>query len=410
VSHSPQTIIIAGGGIAGMTLAVLLKQALASGVQVVVCDPAAAEAAQKAPEDNPLRVSALAADGRRLLQGLGVWDAVSASAQAIASMEITDSALADPVRAKLLSLSGDVGAGEPFAHMLANDDVLHALAKAAVEAGVELCDARVERWLWNGAAAGSSGMARLSDGSRRQASLLVAADGARSNLRALAGIGWHGWGYGQTAIVATLAHERPHGGRAIQHFLPSGPFAILPLTGNRSSIVWTERAADVPALLAMDAEDMLTEIRRRFGLERGSLRLETWPVGAFPLALGVARRFYADGLALVGDAAHQVHPIAGQGLNLGLRDVMTLGDALVEAIRIGLPAGEMNLLRAYDRNRRADVIAMATVTDGLNRLFSSDFTPLRLIRGLGARLAGRSSVVKQMLIREAAGVGASTRD
>lgn len=409
MSHSPQTIIIAGGGIAGMALAVLLKQELTSGVQVVVCDPAAPEAMRKAPGDNPLRVAALAADGQRLLQRLGVWQGIAPGAQPIASMEITDSALADPVRAQLLSLSGDVGAGEPFAHMLANDDVLHALAKAAVAAGVELCDARVERWRWNGTVAGSSGVATLSGGAQRQASLLVAADGARSNLRALAGIGWHGWGYGQTAIVATLAHERPHAGKATQHFLPSGPFAILPLTGNRSSIVWTERAADVHALMAMDAEDMLAEIRRRFGLERGALQLETWPVGVFPLALGVARRFYADGLTLVGDAAHQVHPIAGQGLNLGLRDVMALGEALVDAIRIGLPAGEMNLLRGYDRNRRADVIAMAAVTDGLNRLFSNDLTPVRLIRDLGARLAGRSSTVKQMLIREAAGVSAPTR-
>ncbi len=410
MSHSPQTIIIAGGGIAGMALAVLLKQGLGSGLEVVVCDPAAPEAARNAPGDSPLRVSALAADGRRLLQRLGVWEGIASRAQAIDSMDITDSMLADPVRAKLLSLSGDVGAGEPFAHMLANDHVLHALAKAAVDAGVELCEARVERWRWNGATAGLSGTATLSGGAQRQASLLVAADGSRSRLRALAGIGWHGWGYGQTAIVATIAHERPHAGRATQHFLPSGPFAILPLTGCRSSIVWTERAADVPALMAMDAEDMLTEIRRRFGLERGSLRLETWPVGVFPLALGVARRFYADGLALVGDAAHQVHPIAGQGLNLGLRDVMALGDALIDAIRIGLPAGGMDLLRAYDRNRRTDVIAMAVVTDGLNRLFSNDFTPVRLIRDLGARLAGRSSTVKQMLIREAAGVGAPTRN
>lgn len=404
MSFSHQTIIIAGGGVAGMTLAVFLKQSLKSGVHVTVCDPVCGKLLSRTPETSPLRVSALAADGRRLFENLGVWQEVSSKAQPISSMEITDSALADPVRSPLLRLAGDVAPGEPFAHMLANDDLINGLATAAVDAGVELCGERVERWIWSGAPGSPSGAAMLSSGVVRPANLLVAADGARSRLRAMAGIPWHGRDYGQTAIVATLAHERPHGGRATQHFMPSGPFAILPLTGNRSSIVWTEQTADAQSLLALDPDELLVEIRRRFGPERGGLALETWPVGGFPLALGIARRFYADGMALVGDAAHQIHPISGQGLNLGLRDVMVLGKALVDAIRIGLPAGGAGLLQGYDRNRRTDVMAMVAVTDGLNRLFSNDVGPFRLIRDLGARLAGRSSAIKRLLVNEAAGV------
>lgn len=406
MSHSAQIILIAGAGVAGLTLAVSLKQALGSGVDVIVYDPALPDlTGGSAPSaGGSLRVSALSADGRRLLEGLDVWSRVSARAQAIMEMEITDSALMDPVRAQLLSFEGEVTPGEPYAHMVVNRDLLLALVAVATEAGVELRGECVERWSQGDASAGSPGVARLSNGERREADLLVAADGARSRLRELAGIAWHGWGYAQSAIVATLTHERPHCGKAIQHFLPSGPFAILPLTGNRSSIVWTEETANVPGLMAMDRDDLLAEIRRRFGLKWGGLGLETFPVGVFPLGLGIARSFYGDGLALVGDAAHQVHPIAGQGLNLGLRDVAVLVEELVGAIRIGLPASDAGVLRAYDRRRRPDVVAMAATTDILNRLFSTDLPVVRLIRDLGARLVGRSPAIKRMLIREAAGI------
>lgn len=402
--HSAQTILIAGGGIAGLTLAVSLKQALGAGVQIAVYDPALSErAGERRVAEAQLRVSALAADGRRLLDQLGVWAQVSPEAQPITEMEITDSALPDPVRTRLLDLVGDVAPGEPLAHMVRNDDLIRALLATAKGLGVACQTQQVDRWICSNASTSGQGTARLSDGSQRQADLLIAADGARSRLRELAGIGWYGWGYNQSAIVATIAHDRPHLGKASQHFLPSGPFAILPLTGNRSSIVWSEATSNIPALMAMDADDLLLEIGQRFGLERGSIRLETFPVGVFPLGIGIAQRFHGRGLALVGDAAHLIHPIAGQGLNLGLRDVRDLGDALAEAIRIGLPAGDDNVLRGYDRRRRPDVLAMAMATDGLNRLFSTSLPPLRLLRNLGSRIVDRSPALKRLLMREAAG-------
>jgi 2-octaprenyl-6-methoxyphenol hydroxylase len=248
----------------------------------------------------------------------------------------------------------------------------------------------------------------LSDGRSIAASLLVAADGARSRLREAAGIGWVGWSYPQSGIVATIGHERDHEGRATEHFLPSGPFAILPLVpgrdgGHRSSIVWTERAADVPALIGGGPEEVLAEIERRFGLNLGRLTLEDGP-SAHPLAFGIARSFRAERLALLGDAAHVIHPIAGQGLNLGLASAAALAEAVTEAQRLGLDPGGRDVLRDYERRRRFDTLAMAAATDGLNRLFSNESLPLRLARDLGLGLVERLPALKRLFIGEAAGL------
>jgi 2-octaprenyl-6-methoxyphenol hydroxylase len=396
---SRDRIVIAGGGVAGLCLALALKQALGAGFAVVLADPALA--AVPGPDN---RAYAVAAAAQAMLRTLGIWEAVAQTAQPMTEMLISDSRSNDAVRPVFLTFDGEVEPGQPFAHMVENAALMAALLAAATDAGVVLRPEGVR-----GFEAHDAGIEiLLAGGENLSATLLVAADGARSKLRELAGIGWVGWGYGQSGLVATLSHERPHGGRAVEHFLPSGPFAILPLRdggklGHRSSIVWTEASANVPALLSLDAAEMLAEIERRFGLELGEIALES-TVTAHPLGFGVARRFVAERLALLGDAAHLIHPIAGQGLNLGLKDVAALAETIVDAARLGLDPGGLDVLEEYERARRFDTVAMGAVTDGLNRLFSNDATPVRLVRDLGLGLVDRLPGLKRFFIREAAGV------
>jgi 2-octaprenyl-6-methoxyphenol hydroxylase len=213
----------------------------------------------------------------------------------------------------------------------------------------------------------------------------------------------HGWSYGQSAIVTTVAHERDHGGRAEEHFLPAGPFAMLPLTGRRSSIVWTEETREAARIVALPDHDFHAELERRFGLHLGEIEA----VGgrrAHPLGLWFARSFIAERIALVGDAAHVIHPIAGQGLNMGLKDVAALAEVIVDAVRLGLDPGSLVVLERYQRWRRFDTMAMAAATDGLNRLFSNRSDVLRLARDFGLGLVDRWPALKQLFIREAAGL------
>jgi 2-octaprenyl-6-methoxyphenol hydroxylase len=220
----------------------------------------------------------------------------------------------------------------------------------------------------------------------------------------MAGIRTLQWDYGQSGIVCTVAHERPHGGRAEEHFLPSGPFATLPLTGNRSSIVWTEKTGDAERLVADEPLVFETELERRFGLQLGELRVEGKP-HAWPLGLTLARDFVKPRFALAGDAAHGIHPIAGQGLNLGFRDVAALAETIVEAHRLGLDPGSLAVLQRYERWRRFDTLEMGATTDVLNRLFSNDNPALRILRDVGLGLVDRLPALKRMFIREAAGAG-----
>lgn len=237
--------------------------------------------------------------------------------------------------------------------------------------------------------------------------MLVAADGARSRLREAAGIGWVGELYPQTGLVATIAHERDHRGIAVQHFLPAGSFAILPLAGrgrtlpHRSSIVWTEREGRARDLLGGPQEAVAEALAERFGPELGAIERET-PLAGFPLGVGLARSFVKDRMALLGDAAHLVHPLAGQGLNLGLGDAASLAEHVVDAVRLGLDPGGPDVLAAYQSDRRLDAVLMATLTDGLNRLFSNDSLVLRALRDLGLGLVDRSPA-KDFLAAQAAG-------
>ena len=392
-------IVIAGGGLAGLSLALALKSSLGAGLDVVMCDPAL----RRDPAGDR-RAYAIAAAARRMFQTLGIWDAVSGQAQPILSMVVTDSRVADPVRPTFLTFEGEVEPGEPFAHMVEGGHLTAAILAACRDAGVVLKAAGVEGFEGDAAAV----RVRIAGEEPLDASLLVAADGARSRLREAAGIAWIHWPYKQSGIVATIAHERDHEGQAVEHFLPSGPFAILPLIpggslGHRSSIVWTERSDRVPALLASEGASFMEELEQRFGYRLGRIAVETKPQ-AFPLSFGVARRFVGERLALLGDAAHVIHPIAGQGLNLGLHDAAALAEVVADALRLGLDPGHGTTLDEYERARRLDITAMGAVTDGLNRLFSNDVLPVRLARDLGLGLVDRMPALKRFFIREAAGL------
>jgi 2-octaprenyl-6-methoxyphenol hydroxylase len=397
IAPSPDTaraeVLIGGAGFVGLSLAIALRQALGPKFSVVVADPALA-----APTTDE-RASAIAAAARRLFETIGVWDAAAGQAQPILDMVITDSRLGDAVRPVFLTFEGEIKPGEPFAHMVENRDLTAALLAKARAEGVDLratavagCDVERDRV-----------EARLADGAHLTARLIVAADGARSTLRERAGIATIGWSYGQSAIVTTVAHERDHHGRADEHFLPAGPFAILPLKDHRSSIVWTEESAEAERIIALSDEAFHAELERRFGLRLGDIRI-VGPRRAYPLGLSVARAFVAPRLALVGDAAHVIHPIAGQGLNMGLRDVAALAEVIVDAARLGLDPGASDVLDRYQRWRRFDTMTMGLATDGLNRLFSNRSDVLRLVRDVGLGLVDRLPALKDVFIREAAGL------
>src|SRR5262245_58215917 len=387
-------VVIAGGGFAGLALGIALRQALGASFAILVADPFFGRDGSGDP-----RASAIAAGARRLFETISVWDAVAQEAQPILDMAVTDSRLSDKVRPVFLSFAGEVEPGEPFAHMIENRDLVAALTAKARELGITLKSAAV-----TGFETGLSGIVvRFPDDASLAARLLVSADGARSRLRELAGIPTYGWTYPQSAIVTNVAHERDHKGRACEHFLPAGPFAILPLKGRRSSIVWTEDSQTAEQIVALPDDLFHTELERRFGLELGEIEIIS-PRRVHPLGYSVARSFIGERLALVGDAAHVIHPIAGQGLNMGLRDVAALAEAIVDAVRLGLDPGSSEVLERYQRWRRFDTMMMGVATDGLNRLFSNRSDALRLIRDVGLGIVDRLPGLKHLFIREAAGV------
>lgn len=398
----PQTtrIVIAGGATAGLALGLALRQGLGEQAEIIVADPSLATRPSRDP-----RASAIIAAGQNLFRALGVWDRIAPEAQPINDMIVTDSKLDDVMRPVFLTFAGEAAqqretdAAEPFAHMLENRFVVDALVDAAMAQGVQLRTAPVSTY----DAGANSISVTFGDGTGVEASLLVAADGARSALRERAGITTHGWDYDQSGIVVTVAHERAHNGRAEEHFLPAGPFAILPLKGNRSSLVWTETRAEAERIIALAETDFHLELEKRFGLHLGELRAET-KARAFPLGYFMARSFIGDRLALVGDAAHVVHPIAGQGLNLGLKDVAALAEVIVDAARLGLDPGQADVLGRYQQWRRFDTMAMGITTNGLNLLFSNHSNVLRTVRDIGLGIVDRLPLVKNALIRQAAGM------
>lgn len=401
---SQYDVFIAGGGYVGLCIALAVKSA-APGMEVIVTDAAPVEAIEK-----DTRASAIAAAAGRMLERLGVWQEILPDAQPINEMIVTDSRLNDVVRPVFLTFgnrshdqSHSTSAG-PFAHMVPNRSLVKALRARAHEAGVELVnkDAVTDFHTMPGHIE-----IRCSSGKTCRARLLVAADGVRSRLRELSGIRTLQRPYDQMGIVVTVQHERDHEGRAEEHFLPAGPFAILPLPNNKSSLVWTERSRDAERLLKSDPVLFELELEKRFGHHLGNLRVEGTP-RAFPLGLTLARDYVRERFALAGDAAHGIHPIAGQGLNLGFKDAAALAETIVEADRLGLDIGSLAVLERYQQWRRFDTVQMGVMTDILNRLFSNDNALLRTVRDTGLAIVERMPGLKRRFIDQAAGNDSSS--
>lgn len=388
-------LVIAGGGYVGMSTAVSIKMA-APHLSILLVDPAPPLTERKTVD---LRASAIALAAQKMLDQLGVWDELKEQAQPINDMIVTDSKTGDAVRPVYLTFDQKVEDGQPFAHMVPNGVMVKALEARATKLGVDVRyfesvtdfeeqPAAMKIWLKSGAVIESR--------------LLIAADGVKSGLRSIAGIKTVNWDYGQSGIVTTVSHKKPHNGRAVEHFLPSGPFAILPLTENRSSLVWTEKTRDAEKLVQGDEFVFELELERRFGHQLGDLEV----VGAkraYPISLTLAKEFAANRFVLVGDAAHGIHPIAGQGLNLGFRDVAALGEVIVEADRLGQDFGTLDVLERYQQWRRFDTWLMGFTTDVLNRLFSNRSDALRLVRSIGLGMVDRLPPLKQFFIGQAAG-------
>jgi len=392
-------VTIVGGGLVGLSMALALGgRGARPALAVRLLDAGDPEADFDAGSDS--RASAITLSSRRLFEALNVWYRLDIVAEPIRSIVVTDSSLAEARPPALLSFDeGREGPG-PSAFMVENRHLHQALREAAAEApDIEIVgNVQVRDYAFEGLAV------RLATSAGDLATrLAIAADGRRSAARTAASIGVVGWSYGQSAITTTVEHEWPHEGRAEEHFLPAGPFAVLPLPGNRCSLVWTETDAEAARIMALEEEAFVDEMRRRLGERLGTAR----PVGprhCHPLGLQIAKRFVSERLALIGDAAHVVHPIAGLGFNLGLRDVAALAESVSDAARLGLDVGSPTVLERYERWRRPDTLMVALATDGLNRLFSNDNALVRAVRDLGLGAVDRLPGLKQAFASEAAGL------
>ena len=399
-------VLIVGGGMVGLSLGLMLSGA---GVPVAVVDREAPQSLNDDAVDG--RASAIARGSQQALEAAGLWAGMAAEAQPILDIRVSDGQIDRPASSLFLHYDHREVGDAPLGYMLENRFNRRALADSLARHRdlIHLAPAEVAT-LERGRAAVT---AELADGRRVRARLLVGADGRNSRIRAEAGITSHTWTYGQSAIVCTLGHALPHDGVAHECFLPSGPFAMLPLPDatppgenaptHRSSIVWTEKPDLVKALLRHDDDRLAQEMHRRFGDSLGRLRI-IGPRWSYPLSLTWAAQRVAPRLALVGDAANAIHPIAGQGLNLGLRDAAALAELIVDAVRLGLDPGAADRLAAYQRWRRFDAFALRVVTDGLNRLFSNDIAPLRLARDLGLAAVDRMPAAKRFFMGHAMGL------
>ena len=386
-------IVICGGGMVGLTLGLAAAQ---GGLTVAVIDALAPQKILDAGFDG--RVSALAYASVRMLTALGVWRHLETHAQPINEILVTDGKPDAPASPFSLHFDSRESGSPTLGHIVENRHIRAALY-AAMPQGLELIapDAVTRLEVQPGRA-----VAHLASGETLEAQLAVAADGRDSQLRAAQNIGVVAWSYPQTGIVATVAHERPHHGVAYEHFLPSGPFAILPMTENRSSLVWTERAEKAPAMLALNEDDFNAEVARRFGPHLGATKV-TGGRWSYPLSFHLARDFVRLRFALAGDCAHGIHPIAGQGLNLGLKDAAALAETLLDAARLGRDIGALDSLKRYERWRRFDSLALAVSTDALNRLFSNDIAPLRQLRDLGMGIVDAIGPARRFFMRHAGG-------
>jgi len=387
-------VAIAGGGMVGLTLALALSQA---GMKVALADPMMP--AQLLDERFDGRVSALAFASVRMLRALGLWDALAEDAQPINDIVVSDGDLGG--KPSPFSLHFDHREiGEVLGYIVENRHIRRALLQATQSReGLAFLPGIAVDSLAIGE--GSATMS-LSDGQTIESPLAVAAEGRDSALREAQGIRSVAWDYPQIGIVVTVEHERPHNGVAYEHFLPTGPFAILPMTGNRSSLVWTEETDEARRLLGLDEQGFTAELRLRFGGHLGEVN-PTGPRWSYPLRLHLARSYVQHRFALIGDAAHTIHPIAGQGLNLGLKDAAALAETVLDAARLGLDFGRSDVLERYERWRRFDSLALAAATDGLNRLMSNDIALLRFGRNLGMGIVDAIPPLRQFFMRHAGG-------
>ncbi len=390
-------VVFAGGGMVGMTLAVALAE---QGLRCAVVDRDAPDAILEADYDG--RTSAIAFGSARVLKTIGVWDdTLEAAASPIWDIRVADGHPMRGVSPLFLHYDHQEVGSDPFGWIIENRafraalyrraktlDTLDLIAPVAME-GIERDGIRAT--------------AQLADGRTIEAPLAIAADGKFSRTREAAGIKSTGWRYGQTSIVCTVKHERSHGGVAVELFLPGGPFAMLPMTDDRMSIVWSEQTDEAARLMVLQEDEFLAELRLRFGDWLGDLSL-TGPRFSYPLSLSQAESYVGERLALIGDAAHAIHPIAGQGLNMGLRDVAAMAEVLVDAARIGMDIGSAPVLERYERWRRFDNVLLAAVTDGLTKVFSNDVAPLRLARDIGLAAVNRTPPARKFLMRHAMGV------
>lgn len=395
-------VIIAGAGMAGATLSLALNKA---GLKPLLIDPAPFETQLEPTFDG--RSSAIAYAAFRQWRAIGVGDALAPHAQPIEQILVTDgrtpgAATGAPSPFFLRFDSAEIADrsdGEPLGYLIENRQTRAALSRAVVEAGIQvLAPAKVAGLQVEA----DRVLVRLEDGRHISAPLVIGAEGRGSVVRREAGIGLVGWDYRQTGVVATVGLEYDHAGVAHEYFLPGGPFAILPLTGQRASLVWTETRSRAEALRQARPEAFLAHLQRRFGDCMGRVSVEG-PVFSYPLSLQLAERFHAPRIALLGDAAHGVHPIAGQGLNLGLKGAAALAQTLVEAARLGEDIGSEAVLERYARWRRFDTAILAAGMDAFVHLFSNDNPLLRFARGAGMAAVNRIGPARRMFMQEAGG-------
>jgi len=388
-------ILIIGGGLAGGTLACILA---AQGIETVVIDREAPSTVLDPHYDG--RASAIALGSQRVLDGAGLWHGLGEDV-AENSAAIQDIRVADGDSMMFVHYDHQDLGGEPFGFMVENRRLRAALAKRFTT--LDNLSVRAPDRLETLDRTPEGVTARLKSGDTIRADLVIGADGRDSEVRKRAGIQLTGWSYHQCGIVCTVKHEKPHNNIAHEHFLPAGPFAILPLTGNQSCIVWTERSDLTPAMMALDEADFNAELSERFGDFLGRVETvgERW---SYPLSLQYAERSIDQRLVLIADAAHGMHPIAGQGLNMGLRDVAALAEVIVDARRLGQDIGTDMVLQRYERWRRFDNTLMLAMTDVLNRLFSNDIAPVRLARDLGLGIVNKIPPLKRLFMRHAMGL------
>ena len=388
-------MIIVGGGLNGPALALAAAQA---GMSVTLIDSLPVATRKKTDFDG--RSYAIALGSKRLLQAIGVWDAVARDAQPMLEIKVTDGRAGEGPSPWMMHFDHAELEEGPMGFMVEDRHLRRAFLDAVK------ADKRITHLAGETVVAqdiGAQASVALASGKTLTASLIIGCDGRQSGTAQRAGINRVGWGYDQTAIVCAVAHEQPHNGIAHQFFMPGGPLAILPLTGNRSSIVWSEDTTHAAEVMARDDAGFLDALRPAFGSFLGEISL-TGARFTYPLGLTVAHRFTAQRVALVGDAAHGIHPIAGQGLNAGLRDVAALAEVLENARKRGDDIGSAVTLNAYQSWRRFDTATLALATDTFNRLFSNDNPLLRAMRDIGMGAINAAPDLRRKFIREAAGL------